>query len=63
MTILVPRAESPTIKVDDIAYLRFGAFLALGLRARSAADLRTLAAARSTQVEAVAEPGGAEIVR
>ena len=63
MTILMPRAESPTIKVADIAYLRFGTFLALGLRARSAADLRTLAAAHSTQVEAVAEPGGGEIVR
>jgi hypothetical protein len=63
MTILMPRAKSPTIKVSDIAYLRFGTFLALGLRARSAADLRTLAAAQSTQVEAVAEPGGGEIVR
>ena len=30
MTILMPRAESPTIKVADIAYLRFGTFLALG---------------------------------
>ena len=49
MTILMPRAESTTIKVADIAYLRFGTFLALGLRARSAADLRTLAAAHSTQ--------------
>ena len=55
----LPRAESTTIKVADIAYLRFGTFLALGLRARSAADLRTLAAAHSTQVEAVAEPGAA----
>ena len=63
MTILMPRAESATIKGDDIAFLRFGTFLALGLRARSATNLRTLAAARSTQVEAVAEPGGAEIVR
>jgi hypothetical protein len=48
MTILMPRAESPTIKVADIAYLRFGTFLALGLRARSTADLPTLAAAHST---------------
>jgi hypothetical protein len=109
MTIFTPRAESPMIKVADIAYLRFGrrdlaraeryfadfglklsartgsaiylrgvlpqhhcviveasrhdAFLALGLRAASAADLRTLAASHSTEVEAVAEPGGGEIVR
>lgn len=109
MTIFTPRAESPTIKVADIAYLRFGrrdlaraehyfadfglkisartesaiywrgvlpqhhcviveasrhdTFLALGLRAASAADLRTLAAAHSTQVEPAAEPGGGEILR
>jgi hypothetical protein len=55
MTILMPRAESTTIKVADIAYLRFGTFLAPA-SARSAADRRTLAAAHSTQVEAIAEP-------
>ena len=57
MTTLMPRAEASTIEVADIAYLRFGTFLALGLRARSAADLRTLAAAPSTHLEAVPEPG------
>ena len=108
MTTFTPRAASPTIKVADIAYLRFGrrdlaqaeryfvdfglklsartrsaiylrgvlpqhhcviveqsrhdTFLALGLRARSAADLQTLAAAHSTRVEAVVEPAGGEIV-
>ena len=109
MTLFIPRSESPTIKVADIAYLRFGrrdlaraeryfldfglkvaartdnaiylrgvlpqhhcviveasrhdAFLALGLRAESADDLRKLAAAHSTHVEAIAEPGGGEVVR
>jgi len=56
MTILMPRAEAPTIKIADLAYLRFGRF-AFELRARSAADLRTLAAALSRNLEAVAEPG------
>jgi hypothetical protein len=109
MTIFTPRAESPAIKVADIAYLRFrrhdlaraeryfndfgltlsartqsalyfrgvlpqhhcviveagrhDSFLALGLRAKSGTDLRTLATAHSTEVEPVAEPGGGEVVR
>ncbi len=108
MTTFTPRADAPTIRIADIAYLRFGrrdlaraerylvdfglkvsartesaiyfrgvlpqhycvivetshhdSFLALGLRAACAADLRTLAAAHSTQVERISEPGGGEIV-
>jgi hypothetical protein len=109
MTTFTPRAEAPTIRIADIAYLRFGrrdlaraeryftdfglvvsartdgaiyfrgvlpqhhcvvvearphdAFLAIGLRAASATDLRTLAAAHSAQVEATSEPGGGDVVR
>ena len=109
MTNFTPRAEAPTIKVTDIAYLRFtrrdlaqaeryfldfglqvsarsehalhfrgvlpqhhcvivekarhDSFAALGLRAASAADLRTLAAVHNAQVEALDEPGGGEVVR
>jgi hypothetical protein len=109
MTQFIPRADAPTIRIADIAYLRFarrnlaraeryfldfglkvaaraecaiylrgvlpqhhcviveaGAhdrFLALGLRASTAADLRTLAAAHATKVEAITEPGGGELVR
>jgi|SRR3954468_234885 catechol-2,3-dioxygenase len=39
------------------------AFTALGLRARAAADLQTLAAAVGARVEPSGEPGGGEIVR
>jgi len=39
------------------------AFAALGLRAASAGDLRTLAAAHATQVQSTREPGGGEILR
>jgi catechol-2,3-dioxygenase len=109
MTKFTPRATAPTIKVADIAHLRFARlnlaqaeryfldfglkiaarteaaiyfrgvlpqhhcviveagphdrFAALGLRAASAADLRTLAVAHSADVEARDEPGGGEIVR
>lgn len=109
MTTFTPRAEAPTIRIHDIAYLRFGrldlsraeryfndfglktaargqaavylrgvlpqhhcvileqdrhdTFLALGLRAASAADLRTLAAAHSALVEPTGEPGGGQIVK
>jgi len=42
---------------------RHDAFLALGLRAACAADLRTLAAAHCAQVEPAGEPGGGEVVR
>lgn len=109
MTIFTPRAEAPTIKVADIAYLRltradvptaeryyidFGmqvsartpravylrgvlpqhhhliveqgerdGLAALGLRAASAEDLRTLAAANGARLEALADPGGGEVVR
>lgn len=107
-TTFTPRAQAPTIKVADIAWLRFArrdlaraeryfidfglqvaarsekaiylrgllpqhhcviveaakhdAFLALGLRAASADDLHTLAAAHSARVEPIAEPGGGAIV-
>ena len=109
MTTFTPRAEAPTIRAADIAYLRFArrdlaraeryfidfglkisartesaiyfrgvlpqhhcvileagrhdTFVALGLRAASAADLRTLAAAHSAQLEPTGEPGGGEVVR
>jgi len=39
------------------------AFLALGLRAAAASDLRTLAAAHGAQVQTSEEPGGGELVR
>ena len=39
------------------------AFAALGLRAASETDLRTLAAAHATQMQSTGEPGGGRIVR
>ena len=109
MTTFTPRSTAPTIRIADVAYLRFarrdlarvecyfvdfglqvsartdravyfrgvlpqhhcviverGAhdrFVALGLRAASAADLRTLAAAHGARVEPIDEPGGGEVVR
>jgi len=46
-----------------VEHAEHDAFAALGLRAASAGDLRALAAAHATEVQAKAEPGGGELVR